>query len=318
MKPREILHILGTAQPEGTSLARIVQTLAAHLDPDLYRLTVWFLGPHGPLVDTFISQGIEARAFKWPKGALPFAAAMATRHFDLVHQHHGARAIRAQISAPLIVHVHGDATNPEIATIGADAVIAVSHYVARQLTREATVIYPGLPTHPGTQNPEQPPIIGMATRLVEGKGLEILPHLDLPAPLEIAGAGPLRPDAPNVKYLGWQTDLTPHFHRWSIFLMPATNEGFGLAALEAMAHGLPVVAFNSGALPELVLHNETGLLSTPETLSADLRTLIGNPALRAGLGHAAQTRVRTHFSPERMAAQTAELYETLLSDRRIL
>ena len=46
-----------------------------------------------------------------------------------------------------------------------------------------------------------------------------------------------------------------------VFLLPSETESFGLAALEAMASGVPVISSNSGGLPEVNIHNKTGFLS---------------------------------------------------------
>jgi Glycosyl transferases group 1 len=89
--------------------------------------------------------------------------------------------------------------------------------------------------------------------------------------LEIAGAGPQREDLEgeverlglrgSVRLLGWQRDLGPLFQSWDIFAMPSLEEGFGMAALEAMADGLPVVATSVGGLPEVIEDGQTATLS---------------------------------------------------------
>ena len=58
----EVLHILGTAQPEGTGMARIVGTLARGLDPERFRFHAWFLAGEGPLVGMLEQAGVRASA----------------------------------------------------------------------------------------------------------------------------------------------------------------------------------------------------------------------------------------------------------------
>ena len=58
-------------------------------------------------------------------------------------------------------------------------------------------------------------------------------------------------------------DLGPLLGLGDLFLLPSETESFGLAALEALACGVPVVASNVGGLPEVVRHGETGLLVPP-------------------------------------------------------
>ena len=69
--------------------------------------------------------------------------------------------------------------------------------------------------------------------------------------------------------------------------MPSHVEPLGNATLEAMAHSLPVVGTDVGGIPEMVVHDETGLLvppSDPGTLSAALARLILDPGSAAGWG----------------------------------
>ena len=78
--------------------------------------------------------------------------------------------------------------------------------------------------------------------------------------MEIAGTGPqeeeLKQQAQSLnlgdatKFLGWQRDMAPVLRRWDVFALPTLEESFFLAALEAMAAGLPVVATNVGGIPE--------------------------------------------------------------------
>ena len=105
-----------------------------------------------------------------------------------------------------------------------------------------------------------------------------------------------------VKFLGDVPDerLSTLYARADIFAMTSmphrfSVEGFGLVYLEAGAHGLPVVAHAIGGVPEAVLHNETGLLVSPEdpaALTAAFAQLINDPALRRRLGEAGNLRAR--------------------------
>jgi len=88
--------------------------------------------------------------------------------------------------------------------------------------------------------------------------------------LLLVGDGPDRPAAErpardlgvygDVRFLGKQEPVEEILNIADVFLMPSGSESFGLAALEAMACGVPVVAPNNGGLPELVLDDETGFL----------------------------------------------------------
>jgi glycosyltransferase involved in cell wall biosynthesis len=111
--------------------------------------------------------------------------------------------------------------------------------------------------------------------------------------------------------LGRLPDVAAWLRRAHVFVHPARWEGFGLAVLEAMLAGLPVVGSDVSSLPELVVDEETGFLVPPEDhtalAAAILRALDDAPRL----GAAAQARARSEFSVARMADRTAALYARL-------
>jgi N-acetyl-alpha-D-glucosaminyl L-malate synthase BshA len=94
---------------------------------------------------------------------------------------------------------------------------------------------------------------------------------EIPAKLILVGDGPERSECERlcrqlelfdkVKFLGKQDGLVEILSSCDIFLIPSQSESFGLAALEAMACGLPVISSSVGGLPELVRHNETGFIA---------------------------------------------------------
>lgn len=97
-----------------------------------------------------------------------------------------------------------------------------------------------------------------------------------------------------------------------IFVMPSRYETFGLSVLEAMAAGLPVVAANTGALPELVENRITGILTPPGdalSMAAGILELLENPDLRKKMGEAGRQRALECFDLKRAMDQTISLYE---------
>ena len=95
-----------------------------------------------------------------------------------------------------------------------------------------------------------------------------------------------------------------------IFVLPSRSESFGIANLEAMACGLPIVSTRTGAIPEYIEHGAQGLLvdpGDPSALAQALRRLIDAPSLRQHLGHAARARAR-EYSWDVVGARLDGLY----------
>ena len=113
-------------------------------------------------------------------------------------------------------------------------------------------------------------------------------------------------------------DAGPFIASLDIFIYLSKLEGLGSAILLAMAHGLPVLANRVGGIPEIVRHQETGLLADPvpgPELIQSARQLIDSPELRHRLGAAAREFVLAHATCDRMAAQTVAVYEELLQGK---
>lgn len=174
------------------------------------------------------------------------------------------------------------------------------------------------------------PVILAVGRLVPYKGFDVLIRAmrGIDARLLIVGAGPEEPKLracaaqenvqQKVEILGRVPDLAGYFRQASLFVLPSVTraEAFGIAQLEAMAAGLPVVNtdLNSG-VPEVSVHGQTGLTVPPgdaEALAAALRTLIERPELRREMGAAGRARVYAEYTADRMAERTAQIYEEVL------
>ena len=96
-------------------------------------------------------------------------------------------------------------------------------------------------------------------------------------------------------------------------------EPFGLAALEAMAMGKPIIASRTGGLPEIVVHGETGLLvggGDVAALHGALALLMADPGLCARLGAAGRQRVARHFSANAVVPRFEQLYATMVGRPR--
>ena len=120
------------------------------------------------------------------------------------------------------------------------------------------------------------------------------------------------PCANRVHFLGARRDARRLLGLFDIYAHVARGEGFGLAVAEAMLAGLPVVASNSGALPEFVIDGVTGVLFEVGNfvdLGEKLLTLLENETLRASLGASAREYCLERFSPKRFADQMIRVIE---------
>ena len=98
----------------------------------------------------------------------------------------------------------------------------------------------------------------------------------------------------------------------TVFANPSREEEFGVAAVEAQACGLPVVASRVGALPEVVLHGETGLLvppNDPVALAKALVALLGDPERARMFGQAGREWVMERYRWDDNVAQMLGIYE---------
>lgn len=96
----------------------------------------------------------------------------------------------------------------------------------------------------------------------------------------------------------------------AVFVFPSTMDAFGYAPLEAMAMGVPVIASDRAAMPEIVQHDRTGLLVPPgndRALAAALHALLDEPARARALGHAARATVLERFDARVTTAALVQL-----------
>jgi N-acetyl-alpha-D-glucosaminyl L-malate synthase BshA len=116
----------------------------------------------------------------------------------------------------------------------------------------------------------------------------------------------------NVTFLGKQNHVERLFPQAHALLMPSEMEGFGLAALEGMACGVPPVATNVGGVPELVTHGVDGYLEAVGDIaaqSARVVTLLSDPALHEKMAEAARRTALTRFCTDRIIPQYEKYYD---------
>jgi len=108
--------------------------------------------------------------------------------------------------------------------------------------------------------------------------------------------------------------------RIDIFVMPSISESFGVAALEASAMGIPVVASNVGGIPDAVVDGKTGFLVPPKrpaAIAAAIIELIERPDLRLSMGQAGRKFVAENYEWNENATRMEKLYGSIVTGRQI-
>jgi len=225
----------------------------------------------------------------------------------------------------------------KIAVAKAEAITAVSQYTAEmvkrdlQLNRPIKVIYNGIdhtlfrPAKPAHFRSTKAIKVLYCGNLSQRKGAQwLIPIVEqLDRNITIAYTAGLRtrnllPCHPQLECLG----TIPHhampsvYQSADILLFPTVREGYGLAAAEAMACGLPIVATNCSSLPELIDEGKGGFLcrlGDVSDFSEKIRVLAGNPALRQEMGEYNRGKVEERFTVDQMVKQYIELFEQVLA-----
>ncbi len=183
--------------------------------------------------------------------------------------------------------------------------------------------------------PSEGPWIGSAATHHPRKGLDVLiqaagflARKGLSFRLLLAGRGPAGEDlkalARELKlqervFFPGQVEPSEKIYRaLDVFCLPSRKEGLGVAALEAMASGLPVAASRVGGLEESVLDGVTGFLvppGDPLALAEALEKLLRDGDLRRRMGRAGAERVEEHYTARAMGEGNRRIYQELLEGR---
>jgi glycogen(starch) synthase len=253
------------------------------------------------------------------------------------------------IPAPVLVTLHGEWLPRQNGVVrqtlsAADWVAGCSQAIlnkGRELVPDiisrSSVIHNGLEAPPLLPMPlpfEQPRLLCLG-RLSPEKGFDLaltafaaVVRQFPQARLAIAGNGPARMQLEQqaamlgirhrVDFLGWVRpgDVPSLINSASIVLMPSRQESLPLVALEAALMARPVVATRIGGLPEVVLHEQTGLLVDTEdaqALADAVSFLLRHPELAGNLGKTARNRVEQLFSWKSHVDSYDALYRKLIT-----
>ena len=149
----------------------------------------------------------------------------------------------------------------------------------------------------------------------------------IPVRLVLVGDGPERTRAEedvqqrglqdDVRWMGKSTDVERILSMSDVFLLPSESESFGLAALEAMASYVPVVATRAGGLPEVVDHGDSGYLEAvgdTQAMARDVLELLNTPGKREAMGQRARVKAE-QFAMAAVGTQYIELYQKLVHEQ---
>ncbi|MFF7706237.1 glycosyltransferase [Pseudomonas sp. NPDC007930] len=226
-----------------------------------------------------------------------------------------------------------------------DAVVGVSRFLLDRLRSQnffrkaqAQVIYNASPMADGAvsgrfgepRGADRPLRFGYMGTLSEQKGLrwmiEQFRKLSFPATLSIAGRGQLDyeqelkalADAPNIEFVGYQSPES-FYRQIDVAIVPSIwHEPFGLVAVEACAHAVPVIASQRGGLPEIIQEEVNGLLcdpSEPQSLGQAMTRLNRDPVLRDRLASQARASVEHFLDQERMLDHYQALFQHVVQNR---
>lgn len=226
----------------------------------------------------------------------------------------------------------------ELFTKNNDAIICVSQFMKNRLLEKGAtrhklqVIYNGvedpLVTKPTFQNNVKQ--IGVIGRLSKEKGhyflLQALRNLQNSRPsfqwhCNIIGEGPLKLAleeetrslglSNNVSFKGFCENVVEEYINNDIIVIPSENESLSYVAIESLAMGTPVIATRIGGLPEVVIHNETGLLvpyGDHKELAHAIQELLENEELYARIAKQGRNHYLQHFTFANMIHKTFEVY----------
>jgi glycosyltransferase involved in cell wall biosynthesis len=225
-----------------------------------------------------------------------------------------------------------------------DGVIAISRSVVSCLAeagvnpRSIRLIYSGIDPVPfrglvsDEQSANDPTVIAMLAVLEERKGHRFL--LDAARLLKdrgrriqyvFAGGGSQKARLQTivealgleeeVSFVGFVRDVPKFLSSIDVLVLPSLYEGLGVAALEGMAAGKPVVATRVGGLAESIVDGETGFLVPPRdgvALADVIERLVADPTMARAMGRKGAARVLSNFTIEQMATQNEAYYYALL------
>jgi len=257
--------------------------------------TVICLSPTDKLIATSLADALKMRVI-WMEHLIP------------------GRAIRRNPFRPLLVRNARMAAVVTVSEAAKAALVEVGYPADR-----IRIIPPSTPLPSPAPGPNAAQVVGCVARLHAEKGVMTLVDAftevakRVPdAKLEIYGDGPerdllertvaMRKLGGRIVFHGWKDSRSGLYRDFRLLAVPSRKESFGMAALEAMAYGLPVVGTEVGGLPEVIEDKVTGLLvpaGDADALAEALIRLLEDPGLCRRFGEAGRARAEARFTEDR-------------------
>ena len=295
----------------------------------------------------FQNHEVDVRAKVDPLGILRIRRILLDGKFDLVHTHLSTSSVNGTLAGrlaqvPALSTVHG--MSGKLSFVAANHLIAVSEQVKSHLVAQGvradrvSVVYNGYsPAAPSAEArsilgiPADAIVVGTVARVTAAKGVDDA----------IRAIALLRQSIPNLRYLlvgegdalpkirqqvaeldlkdvvifaGYQSNVRPFLAAMDVFLFASHKEAMGIALVEAMAEGLPIVSSNVDGIPEVVTPDVGRLCNVRDHLGMAnaVTEILADAPLRKAMSKAALTRAETVFSPSAMERSTDWVYRTVL------
>lgn len=103
-----------------------------------------------------------------------------------------------------------------------------------------------------------------------------------------------------------------------VFLLPSLSENFGMAAVEAMACGLPVVVSDQVGIADMINEEQAGIVTPlePDAIASAVMKLLSDPQFARSMGAAGSRAVRQRYAPAKIARRMLAEFECILSERQ--
>ncbi len=336
MNPETTIWLVLDSRANGGIETHVLE-LARGLRQGRWRVTVVFIEDHGPHPLRSALQGEGIATFCLDGGFGSLMRRLRSQRPALIHSHGYKAGLYCSAASSLLGCTHvstfhaGEFGSGRVALYDwlhrqssrfNAANFAVSSEIATRVPGQPLVLnnFISLPELAGESGDR----LAFVGRLSEEKGPDRLVEIAGRSPatrFDFYGDGPLLSSlkaaaGENCRFHGNQADMTPHWRNIALLLMPSRHEGLPMAALEAMARRIPVIAFDVGGLHRLIDNGENGWLIESGDVDGFRRAIADwlalDEARRDAIRDSARRRIVEQFSSQRIVPMVLEHYRRAL------